>query len=125
MPWLFAGLTTSAGLSQQLQAEPKTEQPDGEDLVGWSCAAEGQPVGDVAVPLYRKAELRTALGIRGTKPKAAHQAAVRLQQGAAQGFRGDIAIWRVTCRINLLTGTATIEKEAELNSISASLLQHH
>lgn len=87
MPWLLAGLAMPAGLSHQLQAEPKTEQSDGEDSVGWSCV--GQPVGDIAAPLYRKAELCTAPGIQGTRLKAAHLAAARLQQRAAQGFKRD------------------------------------
>ena len=91
--------------------------------MGWSCG--GQPVRDIAVPLYGKAELCTAPGIQGTKLKAAHLAAVRLQQGAAQGFRREIGIGWVTYRINLLTGTATIEKATEHNSISANLLQLH
>lgn len=113
----------AAGLSHQLQAEPKREQPDGEDSVGWSCV--GQAVGDITVPLYRKAELSSAPGIQGTKLKAAHLAAMGLQQGAAQGFRREITIEWVTCRINLLTGTATIEKGTEQNSISANLLGFH
>lgn len=110
-------------LSHQLQAEPKREQPNGEDSVGWTCI--GQPVGDITVLLYRKVELSSAPGIQGTKLKDAHLAAVRLQQGAAQGFGRDITIELFTCRINLFTGTATIEKGTEQNSISANLLQFH
>lgn len=114
----------SAGLSHQLQSEPETEQPEGEDSAGWS-SVEGQPVGDIAVPLYRKAELCTGPGIQGTKLKATRLTAVRLQQGAAQGFRREIATGCVTYRINFLTGTTAIEKATEQNSISANLIQLH
>ena len=78
MTWLLAGLAMPAGLSHQLQAEPEREQTEGEDPVSWSCV-EGQAVGDIAVPLYRKAELHTAPGIQGTKIKATCLTAVRLQ----------------------------------------------
>lgn len=109
-----------AGLCHQLQAEPESEQPEGEDLVAWSCVGGGQPVGDIAVPLYRKAELCRTKG----KAKSYSHLAVRFQQGAAQGFRRETAMGRVTYGINL-TGTTTTEKATEQNSISANLIRLH
>lgn len=90
--------------------------------MGWRCVGEGQPVEDIAVPLYRAAELHTAPGIQATKLKAAHLAVLRLLQGAAQDFRKEVATGQVTYAITFLSGTTTIEKTTEQNSISANLI---
>lgn len=90
--------------------------------VGWSCAAEGQPVGHIADPLYRKAELCTAPRIQVTKLKPAPLAAVRPLQGGAQGFRRDTIVRWVRHGISPLTDTTTSEKANEQNSIATNLL---
>lgn len=82
-PWLLAGLTMPAWLSPQLQAEPKPEQPDGEDLVGWSWG-EGQPVADIAILCTKSLNFMLLLDPRD-KPHSCSSGSSEFQQGAVEG----------------------------------------